>query len=108
MVIIKTVGNELISADKRSPKMMIKIATCLLALSVFTACQSTQSTASSSHRQTLAERTLAANQNATVSGAEAPIAAGPEDIPAEGPVDPGSNPALLPTPLLRASAAGGL
>ncbi len=87
---------------------MIKIATCLLALSVFTACQSTQSTAGTSHRQTLAERTLAANQNAATSGSEAPIAAGPEDIPAEGPVDPSSNPTLLPTPLLRTSAAAGL
>ena len=86
---------------------MIKIATCLLALSAFTACQSTQSTASAP-RQTLAERTLAANQNASTSAGEAPIAAGPEDIPAEGPVDPSRNPALLPTPLLRTSAASGL
>ena len=101
------------SADKWSLKMMIKIATCLLALSMFSACQSTQSTASTAstapaaRRQTLAERTLAANTSAATSGAEAPIAAGPEDIPAEGPVDPNRNPALLPTPLLRSSAAAG-
>jgi hypothetical protein len=37
----------------------------------------------------------------------APPAEGPEDIPAEGPRDPARNPALVPSPLLRANAAGG-
>ncbi len=82
--------------------MMIKIATCLLALSLFTACQSSQSTAS---RQTLSQR-VAAN-TATV-GEPAPPAEGPEDVPGEGPVDPNRNPGLLPTPLLRENAASGL
>ena len=35
----------------------------------------------------------------------APPAEGPEDIPAEAPADPNRNPKLLPTPLLRMSAA---
>ncbi len=81
--------------------MMIKIATCLLALSLFTACQSSQSTAS---RRTLSQR-VAAN---TSVGERPPPAEGPEDIPAEGPVDPNRNPGLLPTPLLRGNAAAGL
>jgi hypothetical protein len=38
----------------------------------------------------------------------APPAEGPEDMPGEGPADPNRNPGLLPTPLLRGNAAGGL
>lgn len=83
--------------------MIIKIATCLLALSVFTACETTQSTA---QRQTLEQRMLAANTG--VSSEPAPPAEGPEDVPAEGPIDPSRNPGLLPTPLLRGNAASGL
>ena len=86
--------------------MIIKFATCLLALSFLSACQTTSSMA---NRQTLEQRLMAEN---TVNpyGAEEPMppAEGPEDIPAEGPVDPARNPALLPSPLLRASAAAGL
>jgi len=38
----------------------------------------------------------------------APPAEGPEaDIPSEGPRDVNTNPAFMPSPLLRASAAGG-
>ena len=83
--------------------MITKIATCLLALSVFTACQTTQSTASS-RRQSLEQRRLASNSISE----PAPPAEGPEDIPGEGPADPIRNPSLLPTPLLRGNAAGGL
>lgn len=88
--------------------MIIKIATCLLALSVFTACETTQSTAG---RQTLEQRLLASNTGTTNSNSidePPPPAEGPEDIPAEGPLDPNRNPGLLPTPLLRANAAAGL
>lgn len=87
--------------------MIIKIATCLLALAVFTACESTTSTAS---RQTLEQRRLAATTGATTNSlAEpAPPAEGPEDVAADRPVDPSRNPGLLPTPLLRANAAAGL
>lgn len=81
--------------------MITKIATCLLALSVFTACQTTQSTAMSS-RSSLEQRKFASNNE------PAPPAEGPEDIPGEGPADPSRNPGLLPTPLLRGSAAAGL
>lgn len=90
--------------------MIIKIATCLLALSVFTACQTTQSTAGSG-RQTLEQRMLAQNSAAANPGSidePMPPAEGPEDVPGEGPVDPNRNPGLLPTPLLRGNAAAGL
>lgn len=90
--------------------MIIKIVTCLLALSALTACQTTQSTAGSG-RQTLEQRMLAQNTttaNPNAIGEPAPPAEGPEDIPGEGPVDPNRNPGLLPTPLLRSNAAAGL
>ncbi|MEP6810214.1 MAG: hypothetical protein ABI992_08210 [Chthoniobacterales bacterium] len=81
---------------------MIKIATCLLALSFFTACQSTKT---ASTRQSMSQRVAA---NTRTSANPAPPAEGPEDVPAEGPIDPNRNPGLLPTPLLRANAASGL
>ena len=107
IVIIKTVGSEQIPASNRSPNMIIKFATCLLALSVLTACETTQSTAG---RQTMEQRMLASNSGTATNSLDepAPPAEGPEDIPAEGPVDPSRNPGLLPTPLLRANAAAGL
>jgi hypothetical protein len=86
--------------------MIFKLATCLLAASLFTACSTTQPTA---RHQSLEQRLIA--QNTTGPGAidePMPPAEGPEDIPAEGPVDPNRNPGLLPTPLLRANAAAGL
>lgn len=86
--------------------MTIKIATCLLALSLLGACQTTQSTAG---RQTLQQRMMAQNTaNPNAVQEPAPPAEGPEDVPAEGPIDPNRNPGLLPTPLLRANAASGL
>lgn len=86
--------------------MILKIATCLLAVSLFTSCASTSTTA---QRETMEQRLLAQNSvNPNAINEPMPPAEGPEDIPAEGPVDPIRNPALLPTPLLRASAASGL
>lgn len=88
---------------------MIKFATCLLALSLLAACQTTSTTASGP-RQTLEQRLLAQQSGSTPYSMDepAPPAEGPEDIPAEGPVDPNRNPALLPSPLLRGNAAAGL
>ncbi len=80
--------------------MMTKIATCLLALGLLSACQSTKTTKSG----TLEERMRA--QYASTNAAElATPAEGPEDVPAEGPSDLRHNPALVPSPLLRTSAA---
>jgi len=89
--------------------MIIKIAVCLLALSFFAGCQSAPTTSATTGRTTLEQR--AASQyasNSAVIEEPAPPAEGPEDISADGPVDPTRNPALLPTPLLRSNAAAGL
>ncbi len=87
--------------------MIIKIATCILAVSLLASCQTTQT--ARSNRQTLEQRMLAQNTgNPNSIDEPAPPAEGPEDIPGEGPVDPNRNPGLLPTPLLRGNAAAGL
>ena len=84
--------------------MKIKIAACLLSLALLPACSTTQTTAD---RQTLEQRLM--NKYAAVdntAGAEpAPPAEGPDDIPADAPSDPNRNPKLVPSPLLRLSAA---
>ena len=90
--------------------MITKIATCLLAVCLLPACTSTNATArrEPAARTTLEQRALAQNGGSVNSVEPAPPAEGPEDIPAEGPVDPNRNPGLLPTPLLRGNAAGSL
>ncbi len=87
--------------------MMIKTAACLLALSFLTACQSTTTTAK---RETVRDITsrYASNPSATSSTQPAPVAEGPEDVPSDRPMDPTQDPALVPSPLLRTSAIGGL
>jgi hypothetical protein len=80
--------------------MKIQIATCLLILALLSACSTTQTVKTG----TLEERML--QQVAAVdTGEPAPPAEGPEDVPAEGPGDVNRNPALVPSPLLRLSAA---
>lgn len=83
--------------------MMTKIATCLLALGVLAACQSTNTT----KRETLQERNARYASNSSVNE-PAPPAEGPEDVPANRSKDPILNPALVPTPLLRDKAIGDL
>ncbi len=83
--------------------MIIKIATCLLAVGFFTSCASTQVTKTG----TLEERMKQQNASAYALVEPAPPAEGPEDVPAEAPSDVHRNPALVPSPLLRASAASG-
>ncbi len=86
--------------------MIIKIAACLIVGSVFTSCQTTQSTAA---RPSLESRLMAQNSVGPNSVDEpAPPAEGPEDVPADGTIDPVRNPGLVPTPLLRTNAAGSL
>jgi hypothetical protein len=84
---------------------MIKIAACLLTVAFFTACSSTQT---ASKRTTLREMYASADASSYNYDEPAPPAEGPEDVPAEGPRDPIRNPALVPSPLLRANAAGSL
>jgi hypothetical protein len=84
--------------------MITKIAASLLTIALCTACSSTQT---ASKRTTLRE--MYATNSATTYNAEPPAPAeGPEDIPAEGPRDLARNPALVPSPLIRTNAAGGL
>ena len=83
--------------------MMIKIAACLLAVSFLAACESTKTT----KRETLREMTARYASN-TTSTEPMPPAEGPEDVPADRPMDPTQNPALVPSPLLRTNAIGGL
>ena len=86
--------------------MMIKIAACLLAVGFLTACQSTTTTAK---RETIRDMTsrYASNAPATTNNEPVPPAEGPEAVGA-GPLDSNENPALVPSPLLRTSAIGGL
>ena len=83
---------------------MIKIAACLLAVGFLTACESTKTT----KRETLREMTAryASNNSAANLNEPAPPAEGPEDVPANRPMDPIENPALVPSPLLRTNAIG--
>ena len=83
--------------------MITKITAGLLALTLLAACETTKTTQRTTLREMNASR-LASND--TNLNEPAPPAEGPEDIPAEGPRDPGRNPALVPSPLLRANAAG--
>ena len=81
--------------------MMIKIAACLLAVAFLSACQTTSTT----KRETLREMKTRYASNSTLSE-PAPPAEGPEDVSADRPLDPTQNPALIPSPLLRATAIG--
>jgi hypothetical protein len=81
--------------------MIIKFAICLLTAGFLCSCASTQVTKNG----TLEERMKQQQANAYVVAEPAPPAEGPEDVPAESPSDVNRNPALVPSPLLRASAA---
>jgi len=83
--------------------MKTKLPAGLFALALLSACSTTPEAA---HHQTLEQRLMDKYAGADVAAAEpAPPAEGPEDIPAEAPADPTHNPTLVPTPLLRESAA---
>ncbi|MEN3370274.1 MAG: hypothetical protein V7609_2417 [Verrucomicrobiota bacterium] len=84
--------------------MMIKIAACLLAVTFLASCETTRTTQRTTLREMNSAR-LASNDTSSNLNEPAPPAEGPEDVPAEGPLDPNRNPALLPSPLLRVNAA---
>ena len=82
--------------------MKIKIAACLLSLALLPACSTTRTAEHQSLEQRLTNKYAAVD----TTGAEpAPPAEGPDEIPGEGPVDLNRNPKLVPSPLLRLSAA---
>jgi hypothetical protein len=84
--------------------MITKITAGLLALTLLAACETTKTTQRTTLREMNAAR-LASADTTNVNEPPAP-AEGPEDVPSEGPRDPGRNPALVPSPLLRVNAAG--
>jgi hypothetical protein len=82
--------------------MITKITAALLAVTLLAACETT----TTAKRTTL--RDMNATRMASTDTTEPPAPAeGPEAI-GEGPLDPVKNPALVPSPLLRTNAAGGL
>ncbi|HEX3818426.1 MAG TPA: hypothetical protein VHW03_09065 [Chthoniobacterales bacterium] len=79
--------------------MKTKIALCLLAAALLPACTTTRTASNGSDAK-------GGRYSDNTAAEAAPPAEGPtEDIPAEGPRDVGANPAYVPTPLLRRSAA---
>ncbi|HEY2123994.1 MAG TPA: hypothetical protein VGG94_00915 [Chthoniobacterales bacterium] len=87
--------------------MKIEIAACLLSVALLSACSSTSQT--TAEHQTMEQRLMAKYAGADSATAEpAPPAAGPDDVPADAPTTVMENPALVPTPLLRQTAASGL
>jgi hypothetical protein len=87
--------------------MMIKFAASLLAVSLLAACTTTNTTQRTTLREMNNTR-LASTDTTSSLNEPAPPAEGPEDVPGEGPRDINRNPALVPSPLLRVNAAGGL
>ena len=84
--------------------MKIEIAVCLLSAALLSACSSTSQT--TAEHQTLEQRLMAKYaSNDTTNGEPAPPAAGPNDVPADAPTSVEDNPALVPSPALRLSAA---
>ncbi|MBA3830784.1 MAG: hypothetical protein H0X34_02595 [Chthoniobacterales bacterium] len=83
--------------------MKIKIALCLLAAALLPACTTTRTASNSVNDKSTSYA------NNAVGEEPAPPAEGPAeaDIPSEGPADVAANPAYVPTPLLRRSAATG-
>ena len=81
--------------------MKIEIAFCLLGLAFLPACTTTQTAQTTNANQTLEQRL-----KAKYAGTEpAPPAEGPDDVPADASDNVDHNPALMPSPLLRYSAA---
>ncbi len=84
--------------------MKIEIAFCLLSAALLSACSSTSQT--TAEHQTLEQRLTAKYaSNDTATAEPAPPAEGPGDVPADAPTGFNDNPALVPTPALRLSAA---
>jgi uncharacterized lipoprotein len=88
--------------------MITKITAALLAVTLLAACETTTTAKRTTLREMNASRLASTDTTSTNLNEPAPPAEGPEDIPAEGPRDPVKNPALVPSPLLRNNAAGGL
>ncbi|MFL6588956.1 MAG: hypothetical protein ACJ8M4_02155 [Chthoniobacterales bacterium] len=82
--------------------MITKITAGLLAITLLASCETT----TTAKRTTLREMNNSRVASTDTTDA-APPAEGPEEAIGEAPHDPARNPALVPSPLLRTSAAGG-
>jgi len=83
--------------------MIIKIASCLLAATFLCSCASTQVAQTGTLEERVRQQAVATNV-----AEPPPPAEGPEDLPADAALDVHRNPGLVPSPLLRESAASGL
>lgn len=83
--------------------MKMKIALCLLLAALLPACTTVRTTSNSPASKNTRYANNAVGEEPT------PPGEGPEeaDIPSEGPSDVNANPAYVPSPLLRRSAAAG-
>ncbi len=86
--------------EKNREKMQTKFALSLIVVASLAACTSMKTTSRTSGMEK-------AGGYATAAEPPPPTEGPGYDIPAEGPRDVNANPAYMPTPLLRASAAGG-
>ena len=88
------------NCSKPGLPMKLRLMVSLLAAALLPACTTVKTTSDTSRR---------GDKRLSYTGQPVPPAGAPEgDIPSEGPPDINANPAYIPTPLLRTSAAGGL
>jgi hypothetical protein len=80
--------------------MIIRTLSCLLAAAFLCSCANTQVSKTGTLEDRVRQQAVASN---TVQ--PPPPAEGPEDLPPNAPMDVQRNPGLVPSPLLRASAA---
>jgi len=83
--------------------MITKITAGLLAVTLLAACETTTTAKRTTLREMTASRMASTNTTEPAAPAE-----GPEDAIGEAPKDLERNPSLVPSPLLRNNAAGGL
>jgi len=83
--------------------MITKITAGLLAVTLLAACETTTTAKRTTLREMNASRMASTNTTEPAAPAE-----GPEDAIGEAPKDLERNPSLVPSPLLRNNAAGGL
>jgi len=83
--------------------MKINIAVCLLSLVLLPACSKT--TRTTAGNPSMQQRKIAKYASTESAEEPAPPAEGPDDIPANVATDVRRNPGLVPTPVLRQSAA---
>jgi hypothetical protein len=83
--------------------MIIKIASCLLAAAFLCSCASNQVAQTGTLEERVRQQAVSTNVSEPP-----PPAEGPEDLAGDAALDVQRNPGLVPSPLLRESAASGL